>query len=279
MISSSNQDSSNYLFPSIIGMKNSGYIIQKMDDRVWLPIEATIIELLEGQYRMVYRNPDHPNETVNVRVVHYYTENGASQQHVLQRQGQTNPEGVVPVIPFVHLKPGVWEFECSCIVSDQLPFPNWQYQVRIEILTQKTEPEAFWDFPEDAITTVSSKPEPSFPSVIPAREPQSHSKPSHDPGVSKNIPGITHISTHPQTKAQSPTTPTTASASCPLKTTPFNPLILEDGNLGFSLDTPPPSVIQSFRALNSDQRFIAHLKKLANLGEDTSVINDIEIKP
>ena len=72
---------------------------------------------------------------------------------------------------------------------------------------------------------------------------------------------------------------TTASSSCPLKTSPFNPLLLEDGNFGFSLDTPPPSVIQSFRALNSDQRFIAHLKKLANLGEDTSVINDIEIKP
>ncbi|WP_293338013.1 hypothetical protein [Microcoleus sp. CAWBG58] len=118
-------------------MKKLEFLLQKEGDRAWLPLETPDVEILEGKYRVVARI-QHPNTDIEIRIVHTSFDETAPQRKVQSRSARTNPEGLVVIIPYTRLKPGMWELSC-------LPDPNsapaksWQYGVQLEVLPAESE--------------------------------------------------------------------------------------------------------------------------------------------
>ncbi|MEG4988234.1 hypothetical protein QUB08_21020 [Microcoleus sp. BR0-C5] len=117
-------------------MKKLEFLLQKEGDRAWLPLETSDVEILEGKYRVVARI-QHPNTDIEIRVTHTSFDQGA-QRKVQSRSARTNPEGLVVIIPYTRLKPGLWEL--SCLPDPQsTPLKPWQYGVQLEVLPAESE--------------------------------------------------------------------------------------------------------------------------------------------
>ncbi|MEG4058468.1 MULTISPECIES: hypothetical protein [unclassified Microcoleus] len=117
-------------------MKKLEFLLQKEGDRAWLPLETSDVEILEGKYRVVARI-QHPNTDIEIRVTHTSFDQGA-QRKVQSRSARTNPEGLVVIIPYTRLKPGLWEL--SCLPDPKsTPLKPWQYGVQLEVLPAESE--------------------------------------------------------------------------------------------------------------------------------------------
>ncbi|HSF73274.1 MAG TPA: hypothetical protein VLA84_05710 [Microcoleus sp.] len=117
-------------------MKKLEFLLQKEGDRAWLPLETSDVEILEGKYRVVARI-QHPNTDIEIRVTHTSFDQGA-QRKVQSRSARTNPEGLVVIIPYTRLKPGLWEL--SCLPDPQsTPLKPWQYGVQLEVLPAESD--------------------------------------------------------------------------------------------------------------------------------------------
>ncbi|MEG5164324.1 hypothetical protein QUB37_28520 [Microcoleus sp. AT3-A2] len=117
-------------------MKKLEFLLQKEGDRAWLPLETSDVEILEGKYRVVARI-QHPNTDIEIRVTHTSFDQGA-QRKVQSRSARTNPEGLVVIIPYTRLKPGLWEL--SCLPDPKAtPLKPWQYGVQLEVLPAESE--------------------------------------------------------------------------------------------------------------------------------------------
>ncbi|MEG5064599.1 hypothetical protein QUB33_13350 [Microcoleus sp. B3-A4] len=117
-------------------MKKLEFLLQKEGDRAWLPLETSDVEILEGKYRVVARI-QHPNTDIEIRVTHTSFDPGA-QRKVQSRSARTNPEGLVVIIPYTRLKPGLWEL--SCLPDPKAtPLKPWQYGVQLEVLPAESE--------------------------------------------------------------------------------------------------------------------------------------------
>lgn len=118
-------------------MKKLEFLLQKEGDRAWLPLETPDVEILEGKYRVVARI-QHPNTDIEIRVTHTSFDELAPQRKVQSRSARTNPEGLVVIIPYTRLKPGIWEL--SCLPDpDSTPAKPWQYGVQLEVLPAESE--------------------------------------------------------------------------------------------------------------------------------------------
>jgi hypothetical protein len=117
-------------------MKKLEFLLQKEGDRAWLPLETSDVEILEGKYRVVARI-QHPNTDIEIRVTHTSFDQGA-QRKVQSRSARTNPEGLVVIIPYTRLKPGLWELSCLPD-SKSTPLKPWQYGVQLEVLPAESE--------------------------------------------------------------------------------------------------------------------------------------------
>jgi hypothetical protein len=117
-------------------MKKLEFLLQKEGDRAWLPLETPDVEILEGKYRVVARI-QHPNTDIEIRVTHTSFDEPA-QRKVQSRSARTNPEGLVVIIPYTRLKPGLWEL--SCLPDPKsTPAKPWQYGVQLEVLPAESE--------------------------------------------------------------------------------------------------------------------------------------------
>ncbi|MEG4250222.1 hypothetical protein [Microcoleus sp. Pol10D4] len=117
-------------------MKKLEFLLQKEGDRAWLPLETSDVEILEGKYRVVARI-QHPNTDIEIRVTHTSFDQGA-QRKVQSRSARTNPEGLVVIIPYTRLKPGLWEL--SCLPDPKsTPLKPWQYGVQLEVLPAESD--------------------------------------------------------------------------------------------------------------------------------------------
>ncbi len=88
------------------------FLIQQDGDRVWLPLDAPNVELLEGRYRIAAKS-NRKNAPVEVRIKHDAIDENPPKRRTQTRTHQTNPKGLMPVIPFTRLQPGIWEFQCA----------------------------------------------------------------------------------------------------------------------------------------------------------------------
>ncbi len=116
-------------------MEHWQFLIQKQGDRSWHTLESPNLEILEGRYRVLARS-NRPNIDVEVRVIHSSTQEVPIQRRVQKRSRRTNNEGLMAVIPFTHLKPGIWELRCSGDLMSDILGKSWQYRIKIQVLPQ-----------------------------------------------------------------------------------------------------------------------------------------------
>ncbi|WP_392436053.1 hypothetical protein ACF3DV_07265 [Chlorogloeopsis fritschii PCC 9212] len=137
-------------------MENWQFLIQKQGDRSWHLLESPKLDILEGRYRVVARS-NLTNTDVEVRITHSSTDRAEvpPKRRVHKRSRRTNAEGLMAVIPFTHLKPGIWDLQCcGDLMSDLLGKP-WQYSVQLQVSPQVIDGEtrklgvAPWERPEN----------------------------------------------------------------------------------------------------------------------------------
>lgn len=155
------------------------FLLQQEGDRSWLPLESPTVEILEGRYRVVARS-SRSNTSVEVRLIHKATHEFPPKRRVQKRQNRTNPDGLMVVIPFTSLKPGLWEVRCSGDLMSDLMGDSWVYSIQLQVLSRDRLTEEDDDFdwqppaqdPSDT-SAVSATP-PPLPEAIAdlAQEPE-----------------------------------------------------------------------------------------------------------
>ena len=113
-------------------MSHWEFLLQKEGDQVWLPLESTNVEILEGRYRIV-ANTHIANTEIEIRVIHNSTEEVPPVRRVYRRSSRTRSQGLVSIIPFTRLKPGIWEFRCLAQLST-LSKETKQYIANLQVL-------------------------------------------------------------------------------------------------------------------------------------------------
>jgi hypothetical protein len=114
-------------------MENWQFLIQKQGERSWRPLESPHKEIIEGRYRVVARS-NFASKDVEVRITHNSSLEIPPKRRIQKRSRRINSEGLVAVIPFTYLKPGIWELSCSGdLMSDFLGKP-WQHSVQLQVL-------------------------------------------------------------------------------------------------------------------------------------------------
>jgi hypothetical protein len=122
------------------------FLIQKDGDRSWLPIESPEAEILEGRYRVIARS-SRVDAPVEIRVTHIDTDVDPPKRRVHKRSSQTNPDGLMVVIPFTMLKPGELELRCTSDIMADMSGDAWQHTLKLQVLSHQSESELldFWE--------------------------------------------------------------------------------------------------------------------------------------
>lgn len=124
-------------------MEHWEFLIQKEGDRSWLPLESPNVEILEGRYRIVARS-SRVNTPVDIRICHQAFTEVPPRRRVQKRSNRTNQEGLMVVIPFTSLKPGLWELSCGGDLMSDLMGNSWKYTVQLQVISHDAEVED-WD--------------------------------------------------------------------------------------------------------------------------------------
>ncbi len=158
------------------GQNNWEFLLQQEGDRSWLPLESPDVEILEGRYRVMVKNVA-PNAVMDIRITHESTSEDPPKRRTQVRSGKSNPMGLVVVIPFTQMQPGIWELACvpNDLMSDLLGHQG-QYSVQLHVLPKESDVAGEWepDWSQPAIPSLSVVPTavpavvPSVPSVTPA---------------------------------------------------------------------------------------------------------------
>ncbi|MBD2387448.1 hypothetical protein [Cylindrospermum sp. FACHB-282] len=117
-------------------MEHWQFLIQKQGDRTWQSLESPNLKILAGRYRVLARS-NLPNTDVEVRVTHSSTQEFPPKRRIVKRLRRTNAEGLMAVIPFTFLKPGIWELQCSGDLMSDMLGKSWQYRVLVQVLPQE----------------------------------------------------------------------------------------------------------------------------------------------
>jgi len=114
------------------------FLLQKEGDRNWQPIKSPRIEIEAGRYRVVAHST-RTNSDVEICVIHDSTEEVPPKRRSQKRSRRTNPEGLMVVIPFTYLKPGLWELRCCGDIMSDFLGNSWQQSVQLQVLPKATE--------------------------------------------------------------------------------------------------------------------------------------------
>ncbi|BAY16269.1 hypothetical protein NIES21_20940 [Anabaenopsis circularis NIES-21] len=115
-------------------MEHWQFLIQKQGNRSWHTLESPNIQILEGRYRVLARS-DLPNTDVEVRVTHSSTQEVPPKRRIQKQSRRTTSEGLMAVIPFTLLKPGIWELRCSGDLMSDIFGKSWQQSVYLQVLS------------------------------------------------------------------------------------------------------------------------------------------------
>ena len=114
------------------------FLLQKEGNRRWIPIKNAKVQLEAGKYRVVAHS-SYTNCHVEVRVSYQSTDEVPPKRRSQKRSRHTNEEGLMVVIPFTSLKPGLWELKCSGDVASDFFGESWQKSVKFQVLPQRIE--------------------------------------------------------------------------------------------------------------------------------------------
>jgi hypothetical protein len=125
------------------------FLLQQDGDLTWLPLETGHVEILEGRYRIV-AHTSHCDTPVEIHLTQRLAAQMPSKRRFLKRQGQTNDEGLMVVMPFTHLTAGTWTIRCvaaAIAAADPLA-----YGVQLRVVPVENDPENWtpdWHIPEE----------------------------------------------------------------------------------------------------------------------------------
>lgn len=120
------------------------FLIQQEGDRSWLPLESPSVEILEGWYRVVARS-NRAGTATEIRVTHYATHETPPVRRVRKRSSQTNPDGLIVIMPFTRLQPGLWELRCTNDLMAEMMGDSWQYVVQLDVVSEAASVSDDWD--------------------------------------------------------------------------------------------------------------------------------------
>ncbi|MGP1374765.1 MAG: hypothetical protein ACTS3T_18185 [Almyronema sp.] len=121
------------------------FLLQKEGDRTWLPLESAEVEILEGRYRLMAHGSQ-ANATVEVRISQLLLEEIPPKRRVLKRQGKTNQDGLMVVMPFTQLHAGTWEIRCmGGDPLNDLMGDSWQHNIQFQVLPPSSDEIDDWE--------------------------------------------------------------------------------------------------------------------------------------
>lgn len=138
------------------------FLLQQEGDHHWLPLDTAQMEILEGRYRIM-AHTSAANTPVRVQVSQRLLDQDPPKRRSFKRQGQTNAEGLMVVIPFTRIQAGTWDIRCSSLPTDAdsspevatadpaspvaPPDPAWAYRVQLQVLPPGGEDDEVWTLP------------------------------------------------------------------------------------------------------------------------------------
>ena len=127
------------------------FLLQKEGDHDWLPLETAHVEISEGRYRVI-AHTSYCDTPITIRLSQLLTAQLPPQPKTRQRVGQTNPSGLMVVMPFTHLSPGRWTIHCTAdLPTDTASDQPREYGVQLQVLAIESGVE-YWDIELDEAT-------------------------------------------------------------------------------------------------------------------------------
>lgn len=131
------------------------FLLQKAGDQDWLPLDMPSGEILEGQYRVMARSVETATPVI-VHVSHQSEQDGVPKRWVQQRSQSIDHQGVIDVLPFTYLEPGLWQLTCQGVepvdAAAQAANPGdlgagqcWRKTVKLRVLALETTDIAEWE--------------------------------------------------------------------------------------------------------------------------------------
>ncbi|MFP5272678.1 hypothetical protein [Coleofasciculus sp.] len=114
------------------------FLLQKEGDRTWLPIKSPKLDLEVGRYRVVAHSSC-ANTDVEICVTHTDTTETPPKRRYQKRSRRTNPDGLMVIIPFTYLKPGLWELRCCGDIMSDFLGNSWQEMVQLSVAPKARE--------------------------------------------------------------------------------------------------------------------------------------------
>lgn len=109
------------------------FLLQKEGERSWQPLKSEKLTVEAGRYRIVAHS-SRINADVEICVTHTTTEEVPPKRRSQKRSRRTNPDGLMVVIPFTYLKPGMWELRCCGDIMSDFLGKSWQNVVQLQVL-------------------------------------------------------------------------------------------------------------------------------------------------
>lgn len=109
------------------------FLLQKEGSRSWQPLKSEKLTVEAGRYRIVAHS-SRINADVEICVTHTTTEEVPPKRRSQKRSRRTNPDGLMVVIPFTYLKPGMWELRCCGDIMSDFLGKSWQNVVQLQVL-------------------------------------------------------------------------------------------------------------------------------------------------
>ncbi|HYW17950.1 MAG TPA: hypothetical protein VE956_01330 [Nodularia sp. (in: cyanobacteria)] len=246
-------------------MEHWQFLIQKQGDRSWHNLESPNLEISEGWYRVLARS-NLRNTDVEIRITHSSIQEIPPKRRIEKRSHRTNAEGLMAVIPFTHLKPGIWELQCSGGLISDLLGTSWQYGIYLQVLSEEsTQLWGQWYSGENVSSHL-----PQYPDITSNSNWKSVITPKPQPTF-KPDPELTDLSTEtttPATVIDQPVSPVSVkgeTAEQILKNLmdlalPTSETLLEDGKVMETLATKPRTPL----SLTLDQEaYVAYWGEIA----------------
>lgn len=162
------------------------FLLQQEGDSHWLPLDTAQMEILEGRYRiMAHTSAAHT--PVWVQVSQRLLDQDPPKRRSFKRQGQTNADGLMVVIPFTRLQAGTWDIRCSSVPTEveaseqsspadaavSAPELAWAYSVQLQVLPPGVGDDEVWTLPpEDEVATAATASSPPRVNVPTGATPQ-----------------------------------------------------------------------------------------------------------
>jgi len=124
------------------GQNNWEFLLQQEGDRSWLPLESPDVEILEGRYRVMAKTAV-PDTLMDIRITHESTDELPTKRRTQVRSRQTNATGLLLVIPFTQMQPGVWELAIGA-PHDAIRSLQ-QYSVQLHVLPKESDVAGEWE--------------------------------------------------------------------------------------------------------------------------------------